>query len=223
MATTFDTRKVLDFALLLSVAECYLDRIYNPSYTEAILKAGSNIPELQGEGLTADSPILSSATRLTDIQIDWFLENYEIVTHYPNDASGFSCTLFRNTKSGEYTLSFRSTEYQMSDKGGDYERDGSDATDGDISTHGFGLAQIASMEQFYEHLKKGETWNAATGKWEANAAVNAFAEGNPPPEPDRLLHGRAPGDVLYPDAHRREHRQRRLYLEFQRGGRRRHQ
>ncbi|MDR3158082.1 MAG: hypothetical protein LBU11_03545 [Zoogloeaceae bacterium] len=178
MATT--ARNILDFALLQSAAECYLHNVKDLGDIDLIhkyLQIGANDPEKQGK--SEDDPILASATRFTQTQAKWFTDNYEIVTHYPNDASGFSCTLFRNKGAGEYTLSFRSTEYQLQEKGGDYERDGSDATDGDISTHGFGLAQLSSMEQFYEHLKQGETWNANTRKWEHNDAVNAFAEGDP--------------------------------------------
>ena len=80
--------------------------------------------------------------------IDRFTRNYEIVTHYPNDNTGFSCTLFRNKESGEYTLSFRSTEFQPRDKGGDYERDGKSAADGGISDRGFALAQLSIMKNF---------------------------------------------------------------------------
>jgi hypothetical protein len=180
MTTT--ARTWLDFAMLQSTAECYLDNITNfnvAADVERYLKIGSNDPAKQNK--SENDPLLASATRFTEAQAKWFTDNYTIVTHYPNDASGFSCTLFReNKENGEYILSFRSTEYQMQDKGGDYEHDGSDATDGDISVHGFGMAQIASMEKFYENLKQGKTWNATTHVWEQSDAVKAFAEGNPP-------------------------------------------
>ncbi|GHT95615.1 hypothetical protein AGMMS49545_18880 [Betaproteobacteria bacterium] len=73
---------------------------------------------------------LPGATRFTDEQAKWFTDNYEIVTHYANDASGFSATLFReNKKDGEYTLSFRSTEYQLLKDGGDWEHDGANGAE----------------------------------------------------------------------------------------------
>ncbi|MEW6677068.1 MAG: hypothetical protein AB1421_04030 [Pseudomonadota bacterium] len=131
------------------------------------------------QGKAPNDPILAGATRFTDQQAEWFTTHYEIVTHYPNDSSGFSATLFKHKTTGEYTLSFRSTEYQLLAKGGDYERDGSKATDGDILEHGFALAQLASMEAFYSHLKQGETWNASTGQWQANPAVTAFVSATP--------------------------------------------
>ena len=174
MSTTINARQVLDFALLQSAAECYFndaERLSNEEYIRERLTEGANKAELQGEGKAYNADILRGATRLTDTQIDYFLANYEIVTHYPNDASGFSCTLFRNIHTGAYTLSFRSTEYQFQNKGGDYERDGSEGADGDINEYGFALAQLSSMEEFYANLKEGKTYSTVTGQWETNDAL----------------------------------------------------
>ncbi|MEW5994957.1 MAG: hypothetical protein AB1744_11255, partial [Candidatus Zixiibacteriota bacterium] len=179
MNSTINAKSVLDFALLQSAAECYLHGLHSGSTTTDIkdkLKEGANNALLQGK--SAEDPLLASATRFTDQQAEWFTANYEIVTHYPNDSSGFSATLFRNKYTGEYTLSFRSTEYQFQEKGGDFERDGSSATDGDINTHGYALAQLSSMENFYAHLKQGETLNTE-GQWVANPDVAAFASDTP--------------------------------------------
>jgi hypothetical protein len=184
-------QQLLDFALLQSAAECYLDGIplNNQAELQKRLSWGNN--DLRNEyvaGLAAQNfNLLPGATRFTDAQAEWFTANYTIVTHYPNDASGFSATLFKRikndpitgAKAGEYTLSFRSTEYQLQAKGGDYEADGSDATDGDISGKGYALAQLSSMETYYAHLKQGQTWNDTTKLWENNAAVAAFAGGTP--------------------------------------------
>jgi hypothetical protein len=180
MSATINARSVLDFALLQSAAECYLDGFHPGSNINDIknkLKEGAN-NALKQEKSPSD-PLLASATRFTDTQAEWFTSNYEIVTHYPNDASGFSATLFRNKNTSEYTLSFRSTEYQFQSRGGNYERDGADATDGDISEIGYGLAQLSSMETFYAHLKRGETYNPNTQLWEVNPKVAAFANGTP--------------------------------------------
>lgn len=95
MNTTINARTVLDFALLQSAAECYLDGFNPNTNKETIhrkLKEGANNAQLQGK--SPDDPLLSGATRFTDTQAEWFTSNYEIVTHYPNDASGFSATLF---------------------------------------------------------------------------------------------------------------------------------
>jgi Ca2+-binding RTX toxin-like protein len=180
MSNVIKAGTILDFALLQSAAECYLDGLHSGSTSTDIkekLSEGANNALLQGK--SPDDPLLSGATRFTDAQAEWFTANYTIVTHYPNDASGFSATLFKNKTTGEFTLSFRSTEYQLQAKGGDYERDGSDATDGDISGKGYALAQLSSMETYYAHLKQGQTWNDTTKLWENNAAVAAFAGGTP--------------------------------------------
>ena len=55
-------RQILDFALLQSVAECYLDRIDDPnSGIRNILREGANNAALQGKSPT--EAILTSATR----------------------------------------------------------------------------------------------------------------------------------------------------------------
>jgi len=166
---TTQIRSWLDNAILQSVAESYIDQINaKPGFTlDYILSQGVNHPDLNANG--------QGATRLTTTQIAWFKANYDIVTHYPNDATGFSATLFKNKLTGEYTLSFRSTEYQLAGKGGDYERDGVDAADGEISQKGFALAQLSSMEDFYAHLKNGEIKNPATGQWVVDAAAQQYA------------------------------------------------
>ena len=167
---TTQIRTWLDNAILQSVAESYIDQINaKPGFTlDYILSQGVNHPDLNANG--------TGATRLTTTQISWFKANYEIVTHYPNDATGFSATLFKNKTTGEYTLSFRSTEYQLAGKGGDYERDGVNGTDGEISQKGFALAQLSSMEDFYAHLKNGEVKNPITGQWVGNADAQNFAD-----------------------------------------------
>ena len=173
-------RSVLDFALLQSAAESYLDTVSNFELIDQVrtaLFAGNNHPELIGKSPT--DPLLPGATRFTPSEAQWFTDNYRIVSHYPSDASGFSCTLFQNKLTGEYTLSFRSTEYQLQSSGGDWERDGIDGADGDISSYGFALGQLSSMETFYHYLKQGKTWNGVTRQWEANPDVAEFATGTP--------------------------------------------
>ncbi|MES2356088.1 MAG: hypothetical protein V4568_17125 [Pseudomonadota bacterium] len=104
-------------------------------------------------------------TRLTNTQAQYFTNNYEIVNHYPNDASGFSATLMKNKTTGEYTLSFRSTEYRNEDQGGDWSRDGIPGADGNLHDYGFAFAQIDSMEKYYAKLQ-------ADGTLPANAVLN---------------------------------------------------
>ncbi len=149
-------RQLLDFALIQSAAESYLHDLDFSDMAELSrrLKAGNNDPEKLGK--SADDAMLPGATRFTDTQIDYFLANFDIVTHYPNDDSGFSATVFQDKRTGVYTLSFRSTEYQFAEDGGDWECDGKDGVDGEINNYGFGLGQLSSMKTFYANLKQGK-------------------------------------------------------------------
>jgi hypothetical protein len=137
-------RTWLDNALIQSAAECYLDVIGPDDYGNKELIKRALMLGVNDRHEIFSTPSLPGATRFTETQADWFTTHYTIVTHYPNDATGFSCTLFKNNDTGEYTLSFRSTEYALENKGGDYSRDGTSGADGDISKYGFALSQINS-------------------------------------------------------------------------------
>ncbi len=175
-----EAQKLLDFTLLQSVAECYLNQaetLGGARRLRDVLAAGNNNLDRLPEA-SPDDPLLRGATRLTPSQIDYFLANFQIVTHYPNDSSGFSATLFLNTNTGEYTLSIRSTEYAVQDLGGDWELDGNGTgggADNDIADFGFAAAQLASMETMYAKLKQGLVWSASTGDWVPDAAAQVFA------------------------------------------------
>jgi Ca2+-binding RTX toxin-like protein len=91
-------------------------------------------------------------TQMLDVQAEQFLDQYEIVHHLPNRSSGFSATLMRNKETGEYTLSFRSTEFRDELNGGDGARDGITGADGQIANHGFALGQLMQMEDYYNFL-----------------------------------------------------------------------
>ena len=87
------------------------------------------------------------------------LARYQIVDHHANDATGFSATLIKHeTTANNFTLSFRSTEYQNQADGGDWERDGvfaaplTFAADGEIGADGFAFGQLAAMENYYLQL-----------------------------------------------------------------------
>ncbi len=86
MNTTINARAILDFAMLQSAAECYLDGFSPNTGKEAIqhkLIEGANNAQKQDK--LANDPLLASATRFTDKQAEWLTKNYEIVTQYPND------------------------------------------------------------------------------------------------------------------------------------------
>lgn len=158
----------LQFALQQMAAESYLDGIALSNGNDIItrLKLGNNNPLLNDP----NDPTLDGATRFVNLagvpnasqitgSAQAFVARYQIVDHHANDATGFSATLMRDNQTGEYTLSFRSTEYKNQLDGGDYERDGANGllltgADGEILTRGFAFGQLAAMEQYYQSTVK---------------------------------------------------------------------
>ena len=152
----------LDFAIQQMAAESYLHRVLSRELTlEQALLLGNNNVSL--EGLL--NPNLAGKTRLTDQLVSWFvspppaLPRYTIIDHHANDATGFSATLFFDTQSNSYTLSFRSLEYQHRSQGGDWERDGQGGAAGEIAGDGFALGQLVSMERYFADLEEGKLTN----------------------------------------------------------------
>lgn len=140
-------RILLDMALLQCAAESYLDQFdrYGGNLNlDFVLMAGSNNPQFIVPPQTIATGVLGGATRMTQTQIAYFKENFEIVAHYPNDVSGFSGTLFQSKKDpSKYFISFRSTEYRFDADGGNWSGDGKPGADGEIADIGFATAQLA--------------------------------------------------------------------------------
>lgn len=121
-----------EFSLQQMAAESYLHLIdpSRPDSLREILQYGNNHPNYYA---SPTDPTLPGATRMTDKQVDEFDANFDIIAHAPNDESGLSMTLFRRkaddpstgAKAGDYTVSFRSTEFANESQGGDWKRDGS--------------------------------------------------------------------------------------------------
>ncbi|MGB3397102.1 MAG: hypothetical protein WBB60_11700, partial [Nitrospira sp.] len=138
----------LNFALQQLAAESYLHDVNrnDPTAAAAALVKGNNRAGFPETGFT----------RMTTVQAEQFVQRYQIVDQHANDATGFSATLIKdlNDPTGKtFTLSFRSSEYQNQVQGGDWERDGAAAADGEIGRYGFALAQLVSMENYYRELK----------------------------------------------------------------------
>lgn len=146
----------LEFSQLQVVSESYLDGINWSDEDEAkprLLLGNNRAPESGNE--------IRGATRFTESQAEWFFANYDIVDHYANDASGFSCTLMRRKngtaeENGVYTLSMRSTEFQFNNLGGDWSRDGKPGADGQINDNGYAIAQLSAMEAYFKDLYSGK-------------------------------------------------------------------
>jgi hypothetical protein len=140
----------LDYALQQMAAESYLDQFLSgPRTLVKVLTNGNN-----NENIISDENAFRGATRFTNLLADRFIAKYDIVSHHANDSTGFSATLMQERGTNNFTLSFRSTEYQAQSKGGDFERDGTFGADGDVTLQGFAFAQLASMEDYYQTTVK---------------------------------------------------------------------
>ena len=118
----------------------------------------------------------SGRTRLTRNQIDWFLDTFDIVDHYLNDSAGFSATVFRDRRSGEYTMSLRSTEYANENEGGDWTRDGLKGAGGEVNVVGVAFAQVASMERYLANLRQGQRFDPLTGRWVVDPKLEGLSQ-----------------------------------------------
>ena len=144
-------RTWLDFALQQFAAESYLHRFLSGELQlDQVLQLGNN----NQPGALPNAALLPGKTRMANQQITEFAERYQIVDHHANDATGFSATLMRDTTTGKYTLSFRSTESAPTAEGGDRERDFFGA-DVEIGASGFAFGQLAAMEEYFTRLKQG--------------------------------------------------------------------
>ena len=135
----------LDFSLQQIAAESYLD---DPGGLQTQLTRGNN-----NFGVDPQTGPLLGVTRLTSLLVDRFIAKYDIVNHHANDSTGFSATLMQEIGTNNFTLSFRSSEYQPQTNGGDRTRDllGADA---EISLgDGFAVGQLLAMENYYQSLK----------------------------------------------------------------------
>ncbi|MEW6107101.1 MAG: hypothetical protein AB1563_12195, partial [Bacillota bacterium] len=151
----------LKFALQQMAAESYLDQLLFGRPLREILLDGNNDTRFVQPDANGNLP---GKTRFTNVLADRFLSTYDILDHHANDATGFSATLMRDRTTGEYTLSFRSTESAPAAEGGDRERDlfGADV---EIGASGFAFGQLVAMEAYYQSLK-------ASGTLPAGAVLN---------------------------------------------------
>jgi len=141
----------LKFALQQIAAESYLDRFLSGELNLTnVLTLGNNDTRKVNPDASGSLP---NYTRMPSAQASTFAQEYDIIHHHANDATGFSATLLRNQTTGEYTLSFRSTEYRNPNEGGDFPRDGMSGAAGEIFSDGFALGQLAAMEAYHQELR----------------------------------------------------------------------
>jgi hypothetical protein len=124
MATNATTaQQYLDHALLQLGAESYLHRLDFAIQRDVVdrLKYGFNDPihpfidpasptgrardRGGGEPSGPDTAVLPGYNRMVERQARDLLTRWEIIDHHPNDATGFSATLWKKIGADEYTLS----------------------------------------------------------------------------------------------------------------------
>ena len=92
------------------------------------------------------------ASKFTETLAADFIQQWEVVEHLSNTATGFSGTLFKGRQGGHYdgelVLSFRSTEFID-----DAVRDNQATNKMEIAAHGWAFGQIADMEAWYASLQ----------------------------------------------------------------------
>ena len=143
------------FALQQMAAESYLDQLLTGKPVREVLSDGNNDTRFIQPDADGNLP---GKTRFTNVLANRLLANYEIIDHHTSDATGFSATLMRERDSNgqlttNFTLSFRSVEYQNQVDGGDWERDGRSGAAGEIAASGFAFAQLVSMERYWRDIK----------------------------------------------------------------------
>lgn len=175
-----DIKSVYDFVLAQFAAESYWDNLYgtesfsidDPAKRQDRLRFGANRYDKINDLIAQDK--LGPTQMTTQMVLD-FESTWQIITHLPNQISGFSATLLQHKTTGEFILSFRGTEPKNEDDGGDRRRDvyGAGA---EITFDGFSFAQIQDMEEFYKQIKNGYAYNESTQGFEADATLNEFKD-----------------------------------------------
>lgn len=141
-----DAFKILEYLLAQVAAESYLDQEYRSLRKNYVYGANR-----ESAYSLLDSLGELGATQATSLMWTDFSSKWSIIAHQENTTSGFSGTLLKNI-SGEYTISFRSTESNGESKGGDVDRDSFKGANGEISATGFAWGQILDMEKFLSDL-----------------------------------------------------------------------
>jgi hypothetical protein len=94
---------------------------------------------------------LKDKASFTQTQADDFAARYAFIDSQPNDSTGFSATLYKDSASGKYIFAMRGTELSLTDPG----QIASDllATDLDqIGLLGYAAKQAASMYRYWKRL-----------------------------------------------------------------------
>ncbi|MBL8489104.1 MAG: hypothetical protein JNK22_18720, partial [Rhodocyclaceae bacterium] len=182
--------ETLKFANLQMAAEALYT--FNATPPGTVLTPGAKFTD----PLTAD--ILTTgnlhASKFTATEAAKFVEQWTVVEHISNTATGFSGTLFKalqnnaaqGIKVGDLVLSFRSTEFLD-----DHARDHTATNYLEINKFGFAFGQLADMEKWYGEL-------VAAGRISGPLSVTGYSLGGHLATAFNLLHpGLAQQVVLF--------------------------
>lgn len=156
MTTELNITQTLSFAIQQIFAESYWEKYIklknefgnNPTEEQKILLKEEYISALEHGNSKKDNILEGGYAKLTKTLAEEAYTNYEVIDYIGNQSAGFSAILLKDIHSGEYTLSFRSTEYKE-----DFARDA--FADTEIADNGFAFGQISEMEKFYQSLITG--------------------------------------------------------------------
>ena len=149
----FSSTELLTYANLQIAAEALYGKLKSPAGNPNVLMSAKEISDINN-GLTATKPEDGYLTfgnkhtsKFSQTQAEQFKQEWQVVQHINNTKTGFSGTLFKNTK-GELVLSFRSTEFIE-----DYIHDNIATNTYEIFKTGWAWGQIADMEEWFSSLK----------------------------------------------------------------------
>lgn len=145
--TTNQSAALLDYSKVQIVAE----GMFGFAHVDA--PAATRTGTIQDEWLTQGN---DHSSRLTDADIKEFKNNWDLVEHIANTATGFSGTLLKckvddpskGLTAGQLVISFRSTEFIE-----DSVRDNQATNTLELSAFGWAFGQIADMQKWYADLK----------------------------------------------------------------------
>lgn len=153
----FDAEQNLNNSIIQMMAESYWEEYFDGITDNSTEKQKKDLfsRQLQYGNTTIRDILPEKTTNTTKTSVElgnYAAENFEIVDYKNNDITGFACILVKNKNTGEYTLAFRSTEYNSSLDPLKIDV----AADQDITDNGYSIGQIASMENYYQNVLKAK-------------------------------------------------------------------
>ena len=145
-----DVRVVEVFSKLQLAAEALIDVLAKDANGQERAVDGEELVSALKKGS-------SHASRFTEESAKAFAGEWTVVKQQASTSTGFSATLFqykgpsdpvRGLTTGQYVLSFRSTEFID-----DYARDNAATNTLEVKVGGFAYGQIADMEEWWKTLK----------------------------------------------------------------------